>query len=409
MKQTNWNTNSIKNTRQKYDLLLLFVVILTIISLITNQTLIFLVVGFVAIYVWFIRIYDKHIGRKLILENQKRSIRLFEDEEGHLEINLYNHSILPFHNTDVSFTTNHKISSDEFVRFTRSRLNHYHLPMVLHGKSAAHLSIPIQAMKRGVTMVDRIQLTFPHLLNFEQHEMKYAGQYQTEILVYPRLIPVAGIEEFPYNSFGNQVTPYSPFEDLLSPVGTRDYVHSDPFHRIHWKASAKNQTLQTKVYERNQNISWTIIVNIAEISPLGNVYMSDKIEKFLSQAAFICQTITKQGYPVEIYINASRIGNVPFFLKEDSGTEHLKKILELLARIEDDNNVIPIDTVIHRIDQSAIGSNMFILIGAIDTYSSSVVQKWNKRGNHIYQVNDSENGAYLSTWSMERFFAYEAE
>lgn len=409
MKQTNWNRNSIENAGQKYDLLLLFVVVLSIISLITNQTLIFLVTGFVAIYVLLIRVYDKRIGRKLTLENKKRSIRLFEGENGNLDLTLYNHSFLPYLNASASFSTNSKIESDGFLQTRRGQLNYYQVPFILLGNSEARLSIPLKAIKRGVIHVENIQLTFPHLMNFERIEMKHLGKYQTEILVYPKLIPVAGIEEFPYNNFGNQVTPFSPFEDLLSPLGARDYVQSDPFHRIHWKASAKNQTLQTKNYERNRNISWTLIVNIAETSPLGNVYMSNNLEKLLSQAAFICQTITKQGYSIELYINASRAEKVPFSLEEGIGLEHLKKTLELLTRIEDDNNVLPITNFLHHVDHKMNDSNRLIMIGTIDSQSQPYTNKWNRRGNHVLHVADSKNGAYLTEIKSERLNDYGVE
>lgn len=405
MKQTNWNRSSIENIGQIYDLLLLFIAVLTVISLIVNQTLIFLVVGFVGIYVLLIRIYDKRIGRKLILENRNRSIRLFEGDEGYLDIRLFNHSFLPFLNSSISFSTNQKVYSDDFVKNTRGKLNYYQVPFVLHGKSESYMPISVQAMKRGVILVENIRLAFPNLLNFERMEMPLHEKYQTEIVIYPKPLPVAGIEEFPYNNFGNQVTPYSPFEDLLSPVGTRDYVQSDPFHRIHWKASAKNQTLQTKIYERNQNISWTVIVNIAETSPVGNIYRSSRMEELLSQATYICQMITKRGYPIKICINASRIGNVPFFIDVGIGPEHLKKILELLARIEDDNNTIPVANAMHRMDRLIEVSDMIIVIGTLDQQSLLYTNKWNKQGNRVFQVSNNDNGAYLS----ERLYEYETK
>lgn len=115
--------------------------------------------------------------------------------------------------------------------------------------------------------------------------------------------------------------------------------------------------------------------------------------------------ITKRGYPIKICINASRIGNVPFFIDVGIGPEHLKKILELLARIEDDNNTIPVANALHRMDRLIEVSDMIIVIGTLDQQSLLYTNKWNKQGNRVFQVSNNDNGAYLS----ERLYEYETK
>ncbi|MFZ3579455.1 DUF58 domain-containing protein [Virgibacillus sp. DJP39] len=397
------------NTGQEHNLLLFSLLVLAITSFAINQPLAMLVAGFIGSYILLIRLYDNRIGRKLMLENTKKSIRMFEGEEAEVEMVLKNNSILPFFNGFLTFATNEKVSSKKFVRFSKKQKNYYHVPLILLGRAEARFPISFEAQERGVIRLKEIEFSFPHVLNFEQVTMKYQGLYQTEILVYPRLIPVAGIEEFPYNNFGNQVTQFSPYEDLLSPVGTRDYAPSDPFHRIHWKASARSQTLQTKVYERNRNISWTIIVNIAETSPLGNVYLSKNMEQYLSQAAYICQTITKQGYPIELYVNAARVGSKPYHLESESGREHLKQALEMLTRIEKDSNVIPVTNLFYQVDHVIDDSNIVVIIGEIYQDSLHYTNKWNRRGNSVFQVTESVNGARLTEIKSVRTGNYDTK
>ncbi|WP_404451396.1 DUF58 domain-containing protein [Virgibacillus necropolis] len=403
-----WIRDTYKTGRE-HDLLLFLLIIFSIIAITANRPLILLFVGFIGVYMFLIHLYDKGIGKKLVLENNRRSIRMFEGEEMDLEIVMKNQSFLPLFNGYLSFTTDEKVNSERFVRFNRKQKNHYHVPLLLMGKREALIPISLKAVERGVVRLKDIQFYVPHIMNFEQVILSYKKFYQTEILVYPKLIPVSGIEEFPYNNFGNQVTQFSPFEDLLSPVGTRDYEPTDPFHRIHWKASAKNQTLQTKVYERNRNISWTIIVNIAESSPLGNVYLSPQVEKYLSQAAYMCQAITKQGYPIELYVNATRIGSRPFYLESESGREHLKKALELLTRIEKDCNVMPVTSLLHRVDNMIDDSNIVVIIGELSDDSLHYTNKWSRRGNNVFQVIDSINGARLTEVKSERLVNYDAK
>ncbi|ASK61127.1 hypothetical protein CFK37_02420 [Virgibacillus phasianinus] len=390
-----WSRSSDK-AGHEYDLLPFLLVVLTITSIVISEPFILIIVGFIVVFMILIQLYNRQIGKKLILENKRRSIRMFEGEEAEFDLVLKNQSILPIFNGFVSFTTDEKVGSERFVRFNQKRKNHFHVPLLLMGKSEARIPISLIARERGVVHIKNIRFSFPHILNFEQVILSYQGLYQTEILVYPKLSPVAGIDDFPYNNFGNQVTQFSPFEDLLSPVGTRDYVPSDPFHRIHWKASAKGQTLQTKVFERNRNISWTIIVNIAESSPLGNVYLSPMMEKYIAQAAYICQTITKQGHPIELYVNAAKVGSMPFQLGSEGGREHLKKAFELLTRIEKDCNVMSMTNLLYRVDHEINDSNIVIIIGDVQRDSLHYTNKWNRRGNSVLHVSEYISGARLT-------------
>src|SRR5699024_12412902 len=97
----------------------------------------------------------------------------------------------------------------------------------------------------------------------------------------------------------------------------------DSFKRIHWKASAKRQTLQTKVFEHNQNLSWLLLINIAVKSPLGNDYVSKDAEKYLSEAAYIAKHIIKQVLPVEMFVN-NHINSGSLHVKEGKGIGHFR-------------------------------------------------------------------------------------
>lgn len=196
-------------TGRAHDLLLFSLIVLSVITIAVNRPLVSLVVGFIGAYMLLIRLYDKRLGNKLTLENTRRSIRMFEGEEAELEIVMKNQSFLPIFNGHLSFTTDKKVDSERFVRFTRKRKNYFHVPLLLMGKGEARIPISLKALERGVVRLEEIQFSFPHIMNFEQVYLKYKTFYQTDILVYPRLSPVGGIEEFPYNNFGNQVTQFS--------------------------------------------------------------------------------------------------------------------------------------------------------------------------------------------------------
>ncbi len=76
----------------------------------------------------------------------------------------------------------------------------------------------------------------------------------TEIIVYPH---VTGLQEIHQLVIGDYRTNFSYFHDESSIVGIKKYER-ESFRNIHWKASAKMQSLQAKQYETIKNYSWTI-------------------------------------------------------------------------------------------------------------------------------------------------------
>jgi uncharacterized protein (DUF58 family) len=403
-----WEKDTVETVGQRYSIPILLTIVLFLTALITTRPNILVIIGFFCLFLILISYYNKQIGRNLYLRNTKRSLRVFEGNKIEVDFRISNASHLPYLNPLFSFHTSKKGENDAKSIDYANHKNHFQVPLPISGHSETEIKVPIKAINRGVIRIQDIQISFPHFINFENVLLKFKGNYQTEIVVYPKYIPVAGLEQLTNNNYGNQVTQYSPFEDQLSPLGIRDYVQSDPFYRVHWKASAKSQTLKTKIFERNRKISWTIIVNLTETSPLGNRYYSDKFERYLSQAAYLCQVITKESNPLQIYLNTSKFGRVPYHVKEGVGTNHLKRILELMARLEDDFNMVRMIEVLHNVDHSIQDSNMIIFIGALDG-SEYYMEKWAKQGKNIFHVTDNENGAALQQVSLERSVGYGAK
>lgn len=131
--------------------------------------------------------------------------------------------------------------------------------------------------------------------------MTYSAQFYTEFVVFPSLLPVRGFEEVVHMMQGKQWSLFSPFEDVQLPVGTREYHYSDPFHRINWKASAKTQTLQTNVYEKNVDMGLVFIVNISVADNSHLTKLSKHLERSLSFCAYLCKIATEKGYHTSIH------------------------------------------------------------------------------------------------------------
>ncbi|MCA0984563.1 DUF58 domain-containing protein [Halobacillus yeomjeoni] len=252
--------------------------------------------------------------------------------------------------------------------------------------------VPIIAESRGVTKITDLTYHFPHLTKLTDLSMKYTSPYYKEIIVYPEMKPVYGLEDVYHLRPGKQLSTVSPYEDRLTPTSTREYVPQDPFHRIHWKASAKMNALQSKVYERNVDYSWAILVNIGERTRLGNVHVSALLESLLSHASFLCHTAAEKDYPYELMINGKRPHQRPYLhQREGTGRDHLKKSIELLARVSKDQNLMAFEEMLHRFNLQVSKAKGVLILGEMTEESYRYVSEWVAKGLNVYTlVNEGD-------------------
>ncbi|GGK05607.1 hypothetical protein GCM10007063_30030 [Lentibacillus kapialis] len=379
-----WRKDMIVNKNYEHDIILVLLLLLIAASVYLERSFSFVFIGIACVYLIGLKWYNREIGRDLTLNLSYESINVFQGESMELNWTISNHSIIPYLNGYLSFSAKDHVVNDDYLYTARKGYSEYRVPVSIPGKSNVSICIPFKAVKRGHGQIKHIQLTFPHLLNFDYFTLRYQDSKHYECIVYPNYQPVAPVKHSRNQTPGRTITIHSPYEDILQPSGTRDYVTSDPFHRIHWKASAKMQKLQTKIYDRNHYVIWTIIINIAEKSRLGNLYTSPYLEKILSEAAFISKVLIQSGYEVEIYVN--EYGS--FHLQSGCDINQLKRILNLLTRIGGGYMIHPIQYTFHRLLRLCAQPRTIILIGDYNETDDGILNKLNKQGHYVYHTED---------------------
>ncbi|MGP4068936.1 DUF58 domain-containing protein [Halobacillus sp. B29] len=398
MKQ--WKKDLGYGNHKYYDFLLAMILLTGVLSLFLDQSILLIPTSLLVVIALSSKWYDRYSGSSLKLFNHRTSIRLFPGEDTSLRFRFRNNSKAPVLNGRLSFQSNSNIKADESFIRESAKGYLYSIPLSLMSEGEKEVRVPIKAEQRGVTKITDIQYRFPHLIKFSPISMDFLPLYETEIVVYPIQKPVYGIEEVFQVAPGEQRSSFSPFEDLLTPVGTRDYVSSDPFHRIHWKASAKTGTLQTKVFERQVDISWTIVVNVTQQTRLGNEHISRNLENLLSYASYLCHFAAQNNYDFEMLINMRRPHDRPFFFQpEGSGNQQLKDSLELLARIQVNQLFMPVEELMHRLHHELYKKKTIIIVGDIPEHTYRYIRKWSRKGMKVFQVQVEDGQAILVPFS----------
>ena len=185
---------------------------------------------------------------------------------------------------------------------------------------------------RGFYFLGPATLTAGDLFGLFENRAKVSTP--DRLIVYPTVVPLEELGFPGKEPFGESRSFQPIFEDPLRTVGIRDYHPEDSFRHVHWKASARQQRLQTKVYEPTNTRRLVVLLNIATfaqpwmgIDPLAQ-------EHAISVAASIAYHAAQRRYAVGLVANGSvPRSDQPLRVMPSRDPTTLTRILEALAAV----------------------------------------------------------------------------
>lgn len=217
------------------------------------------------------------------------------------------------------------------------------------------------------------------------------------LVVYPRVVPVRGLDFPPRQPLGEMRTEHRIFQDPTRIAGARPYVPGDAFKHIHWKASARNQDLQVKVFEPSTTLEALLILAVDSFAPdaLGE---SEEFEQAVSTAASIANNVVENRYSVGLLANtvpAGHEGAVRLMASESQ--QQFMRILESLARVKLAPRE-PLETFLAAESGSLPwGATLIVVAGRLRTTMVGALDGLAERGHKVAVVAmDSEAAGGLS-------------
>lgn len=385
-----------KGLKQKQFFLIFLALTVIFVSVWLIRPGIFILAGLLLLYVFLIVGVDRWAGNKLFLPDEKKTYRMFVGDIAEVPLVMKNFSWIPLQNGTLHFTVGQVVSEKTYKKIEKyDETTQTSLLLSLPGNSKTKVNLSFEAKERGVTSLSDVNFRFKNIFSLEDISLVLEKKRFIELVVFPEQKEVVGLDNLMIQALGNMRANFSPYEDMLEPTGTRNYVSSDPFHRIHWKSSAKTQQLQTKVYERKWEMSWTIIVNVGKMTRLGNLYISKKIEEYISVITYFYYRAAKYGIPLELHMNISGHGSSYFRIEQGEGGEQLKKVLDLLARIKTNERIVPFPAVLHRLQQNITKHRHIIFLGEEDEKIPFYFQQWKRRGVQVNRVQHSDESYWI--------------
>lgn len=183
------------------------------------------------------------------------------------------------------------------------------------------------ARRRGVYRLGQVHMKVSDLLGFFPREKRPEGD--VHVIVYPRLVPLKPLS-LPRRDFFGVPGAKSPVQDPIYILGTRDYQQWRPARHIHWKASARHNRLQEKVFEPSEQEKVLLAI---EVSQFERDNASESFERTLEVVGSLAVQSHQRGYALGLVTNGVVEGGPPI-LSMGRSPQQLPSILEILARLK---------------------------------------------------------------------------
>jgi uncharacterized protein (DUF58 family) len=190
----------------------------------------------------------------------------------------------------------------------------------------------LRGVRRGVWRFGPLEVASGDIFGLGSKREKHE---QTEtLLVYPRIIPITALGLPAHQPFGDERTQRRLLIDPLRLMSAREYQPGDSYRYIHWKTTARRQSLQTKVFEPSASRLLAVFLNINTFEFLYEGVDLELAEFAITTAASIARHAWGEGYQVGLYVNSvTSPGGERIRIRPGGHPEQLSTILEALARV----------------------------------------------------------------------------
>jgi len=192
--------------------------------------------------------------------------------------------------------------------------------------------IRLRSSARGVYHLGPVHLSSGDLFGLFRRDATLEAR--DTLIVYPRVYSLEALGLPTKEPFGESRSPLPMLEDPSRTVGIRDYGAGDPLRRVHWKATARRQRLQVRVYQPATHLQLLICLNVVTLPHGWQGSIPELLEHAISVAASLASYGVEHRYQVGLVANGCwPLSDQPLKVPPGRSPYHLAHILEALAAV----------------------------------------------------------------------------
>ncbi len=342
-----------------------FIALMLAISLLTNQHILGLISFWFLLVVLAAHLWRKYALSKITIERSLSTTHIFPDTPVEMQLRVINRKFLPLARVDLfdPMPKAIEIAKARFIPSIKANRKVLVRSLSLGWYESLTQHYQLNCPERGLYRLGPISMRTGDPFGFflVQAELPSTDQ----IVVYPRLLTPQELPITARQLLGSQLTRQSLLSDPTQIIGIRDYHTHDPLKAIHWSASARRGTLQSRI---NQPATELEVLCLLDINTFDHVWQgidSARAEHLISLTATVCQQLTSAGYSVGLATNAMTItGGRTLHLKSSRSPSQPPRLLEALAHVSPYAS-IKLDRLLRSLPAQINAGTTIILMSAI--------------------------------------------
>ena len=305
--------------------------VILVLALATRNSLIFsmaLILSLLGLVVW---LWSRYCLTEVTYRRQFGVERLFFGEKTDLRLEVTNAKPLPLAwlrcEDDIPIAL--KLTPDERARHylptRRVLVNLFSLGLY----QRVIRRYTVTGTQRGAWRFGPVQLVCGDIFGFRSQHKEIPET--NLLLVYPRLytLPELGLDA--RHPFGDYQSLNRLIDDPLRVSGVREYLPGDNIRHIHWKATARRQELQTKLFEPSASRPLAIFINIRTFNHRFEGIDPALREFAISAGASISRWAQMRGDAFGVFANSMMYEGRRVRILPGAHPRQLTRVLEALA------------------------------------------------------------------------------
>ena len=312
----------------------LLIIALLIVSLLLRSPLLLLLDVLLILVAGASALWGRYCLAGVTYQRQFETDRLFCGEQVQLWVEIINAKPLPLAwlKIEDEFPEDFAVEHTELSNASKDHRRTLTNLLSLRWYERVRRRYLLTAQRRGAYEFGPALLASGDIFGFQTRLREQAGTHT--LLVYPRLVPVEQLRLRLARPSGEQVTNRRIVEDPLRLAGVRDYRPGDSVRHIHWKSTARQGRLQTKVFEPGASQHLVLCVNGQTLEHAYEGVLGDHFETALMVTASLAQAALDLRHPVGLFTNNSvRDAGHRVRLPATRHASQLTRVLETLAQL----------------------------------------------------------------------------
>ena len=211
---------------------------------------------------------------------------------------------------------------------TRQLVNVYHL----RWQERISRSFEVVFRQRGIHPLGPVELQSSDLFGLYTQTGEQSAKEL--LVVFPEILPLARLSLSAEDPFGDRRAQRRLFEDPNQTIGVRPYHPEDGFRRIHWPATTRTGSLQTRIYQPVSARTLMLCLNVATMNHIWEGTRPALLEHLVKVCATLAYHGSQDGYAVGLISNGCLAhADQPFRINPGRSPDQLALLLQALAGV----------------------------------------------------------------------------